>query len=133
MTRRSVKQFAIVTGDSAHDFSDALNKKLLELEGKDITIDFYENFLGARIYWTEQIGEEPENIQEEYELVGAGFKCRQCPMFLETLKADGTHDARAKYGRCIDRNYAKVAADKCACEQLYQMIQEGDIVLCLAE
>jgi hypothetical protein len=133
MRNKSVKQFAIVIGDSAQQFTETLNKKLVELEGKDVTVDFYENFLGARIYWTEKIGEAPESIEEEYEMIGAGFKCRQCPMYYEALKADGTVDMRAKFGKCIMRDYCKVNGDQRACERLYDMIQRGEVQLCLAE
>lgn len=133
MKNRSVKQFAIVTGDSAHTFTETLNNKLQELEGKDVTIDFYENFLGARIYWTETIGTKPECLQEEYEMQGAGFICRQCPMYQEALKADGTADARAKFGRCMRKNWAKVNGQSRACEKLYEMIQNEEVQLCLTK
>lgn len=133
MRNRAVKQFAIVQADSAQTFTDELNKKLIELEGKDVTIDFYDNFLGARIYWVEKIGEAPESIQEEYEAIGAGFKCKQCPMHQESLKADGTVDARAKTGKCILKGYCRVFGEQNACEKLYEMIQNGEVKLCLAD
>ena len=133
MRKRVVKQFAIVQGDSAQTFTDELNRKLIELEGKDISIDFYENFLGARISWPENIGEEPETVEEEYEVLGAGFRCNQCPMFQLQLKADGTADSRAKFGRCILKDYGRVCGTSRACEKLYQMIQSGEVQLCLAD
>lgn len=133
MRNRSVKQFAIVQGDSAQSFTKALNEKLIELEGRDVSIDFYENFLGARIYWNEKIGEAPDCIEEEYEMIGAGFKCRQCPMYQVPLKADGSEDGRTKFGKCILKGYARVCGTQRACEKLYDMIQSEEVQLCLAD
>ena len=132
MKKKSVTQFAIVTGDSAQQFSDTLNAKLVELEGKDVAIDFYENFLGARISWTENLGDKPECLAEEYELVGAGFLCKQCPMYATPLKADGSIDQRTKFGKCMAKDYCKVLGEQRACEKLYQMIQSEEVVLCVA-
>lgn len=133
MVSKSVKQFAIVSGDSAQLFTEALNDKLIELQDKDVKIEFYENFLGARISWTEKIGQIPECIQDEYELLGVEFECRQCPMFSALTKADGTPDERARFGRCSGRDRAKVPADRRACEMLYQMITNEEVQLCLAD
>lgn len=133
MISKSVKQFAIVQGDSAQQFTEALNDKLVELRDKDVSIEFYEHFLGARIYWTERAFDIPETLGDEYELLGAGFVCRQCPMFMTALKADGTEDKRAKCGKCAARNKARVPAERRACEILYRMIKSEEVRLCLAD
>lgn len=126
MKKRSVQQFAIVTGDSAQTFTNALNEKLVELQGKDVSIDFYENFLGARIYWTV----EPESDEDDDEV--DFLKCYQCPFFALQLKADGTPDARAKFGRCVLRN-GKANGAMNACGKLYEMLKSGEVELCLAD
>ena len=133
MRTKSVQQFAIVAGDTAQTFTEALNSKLMELEGKDVSIDFYENFLGARIYWTVKLGEQPDCLEEEYEAQGAGFKCKQCPMYQEKLTADGSVDQRARFGKCILNNYSRRDGEMRACSKLYEMIQNGEVQLCLAD
>lgn len=133
MVSKRVKRFAIVKGDSAQQFTDALNEKLLELVDEDVTIEFYEQFLGARISWTEKIGDKPECLADEFELIGAGFVCSQCPMFSRALKADGTVDQRAKCGRCAARDNARVPAGRGACDILYKMILAEEVQLCLAK
>lgn len=126
----SYQQFAIVAADSAQSLTDQLNNKLKELKHKNPTVTF-EGMI-ARISYSEQEN-LPECLQEEYEMQGAGFLCKDCPMFKPIRKADGTIDERMKIGECPVSKYGKTRADGRACEDLFEMIANGRVKLCLAE
>ena len=130
MKRESFQQFAIVANDSAHILTEELNALLYELRDKHPTVTF-EGMI-ARVSYEERT-EEPEALSEEYEAAGVRLTCGRCPMFLAALKADGTEDNRNKYGTCPCSKYGRVKRDARACEKLYQMINDGEVQLCLAK
>lgn len=130
MKRESYQQFAIVQGDTAQLLTEQLNATLRELRHKSPAVTF--EGLTARVSYTEQ-EEAPEDLQEVFELEGAGFFCSMCPFFQATVKKDGTVDSRNKHGLCPITKYGKTRADSRACERLYQMIMNGEVKLCLAD
>lgn len=129
MRATSIQQFAIVASDSAQSLTEELNKKLVELKGKNPTVTF-EGMI-ARISYEESV-EEPEEPFEVVQREGL-FKCQDCPFFQATLKADGTEDRRAKFGECQFAHFGRASRDARACERLYQMIDRGEVRLCLAD
>jgi hypothetical protein len=130
MKRESYQQFAIVSADSAQLLTEKLNATLKELRHKDPAVTF--EGLTARVSYTER-EEAPEDLQEVFELEGAGFFCGMCPFFKAMTKKDGTADSRNKHGLCPMSKFGKTRADSRACERLYQMIMSGEVKLCLAE
>lgn len=129
MISRSYQQFAIVAGDSAQTLTDRLNEKLFELRDKNPTVTF-EGMI-ARIMYEEREA-DPESLEEEYELQGVRISCQDCPFFSPILKADGTVDGRIKYGDCPFTEFGRTPRDGRACEQLFQMINSGEVQLCVS-
>ena len=128
MKCRSYQQFAIVAADSAQSLTEQLNAKMVELADKNPTVTF--EGLIARIMYTER-ETSPENLGEEYELQGVRLTCQDCPMFKPILKSDGTVDGRIKYGDCPNTEYGRTYRDSRACAKLFQMMNSGEVRLCL--
>ena len=129
MKCRSYQQFAIVAADSAQSLTEQLNAKLVELADKNPTVTF--EGLIARIMYTER-ETAPEDLGEEYELQGVRLTCQDCPLFEPILKADGTVDGRIKYGDCPNTEYGRTYRDSRACAKLFQMMNSGEVRLCLS-
>lgn len=130
MRRESFQQFAIVASDSAQILTEKLNAKLYELRHKNPTVTF--DGLIARISYTETT-EGCEDLTDEYRLKGVNLSCQDCPLFQPIKKADGTEDKRIKWGDCIHAHMGRTSRDKGACDKLFQMINSGEVRLCLAE
>ena len=130
MKSESYQQFAIVQGDSAQVLTEKLNAKLFELRSKRPTVTF--EGLIARISYTETF-EQCEDLRDEYALKGVRLTCQDCPMFSPIRKADGTEDKRVRWGDCPHGTMGRTFRDARACDKLYQMINSGEVRLCLAE
>lgn len=130
MKCESFQQFAIVQADSAQVLTEKLNAKLYELRQKNPTVTF--EGLIARISYTETL-EECENLTDEYKLKGVNLTCQDCPLFRPLKKADGTEDKRVKWGDCEHAHMGRTCRDGRACDKLFQMINSGEVRLCLAE
>ena len=128
----SYQQFAIVDGDSAQQLTDRLNKKLYELRKKQPTVTF--EGLIARISYTED-ERIFEDVSDEYEAAGIKLTREMCPLFRPVLKSDGTIDTRAKWGGCeySPFGYGQTSKESRACNRLFEMINSGEVKLCLAE
>lgn len=129
MISRSYQQFAIVAADSAQVLTDALNAKLYDLKDKNPTVTF--EGLIARIQYTES-EQVPESLAEEYEAQGVRLTCQDCPLFVPALKADGTEDLRAKRGGCPYAEYKRTSKDSPACDEIFKMLNDGRVKLCLS-
>lgn len=132
MRRESYQQFAIVTGDTAQALTEQLNAKLRELQHKNPTVTF-EGMI-ARISYIED-ARICEDLSDEYEEAGIRLTCKDCPLFEPMRKADGTIDKRAKWGRCdySPFGYGQTAKDVRACKRLFEMMNSGEVKLCLAD
>ena len=130
MRTKSYQQFAIVVGDSAQSLTEQLNVELFKLREKSPTVEF--DGLTARISYTETV-RVAEAIDEEYAMAGVSLSCQDCPFFNPRRKADGSEDLRAKRGGCQFAPYGQTFRDRPACERLFQMLNRGEIRLCLAE
>lgn len=128
----SYQQFAIVNGDSAQQLTDRLNEKLYELRKKQPTVTF--EGLIARISYTED-ERIFEDVSDEYEAAGIKLTCQMCPLFHPVLKSDGTIDKRAKWGGCeySPLGYGQTSRESRACNRLFEMINSGEVKLCLAD
>lgn len=129
MISRSYQQFAIVAADSAQVLTDALNAKLYDLKDKNPTVTF--EGLIARIQYTES-EYVPESLAEEYAAQGVRLTCKDCPLFVPALKADGTVDLRAKRGGCPYAEYKRTSKDSPACDEIFKMLNDGRVKLCLS-
>ena len=130
MKQLSYQQFAIVQGDTAQSLTEQLNAKMKELHGKHPTVSF--EGLIARISYTED-ATEAECLADEYEQKGVQLTCQECPCFTPKLKADGTIDRRSKEGDCPYSRYKHTFQDAPACNKLFEMINTGEVRLCLAK
>lgn len=130
MKSESYQQFAIVAEDSAQRLTEKLNAKLFELRGKSPTVTF--EGLIARISYTETL-ETCEDLRDEYALKGVRLTCQDCPLFSPIRKADGTEDHRVKWGDCEHAQLGRTYRDAAACDRLFQMINSGEVRLCLRE
>lgn len=130
MVNESYQQFAIVKADTAQLFTDSLNAKMYELRQKNPTADI-KNETFAVISYTET-SSTPEDVSEEYELEGLRITCKDCPLFEPIYKADGTEDGRIKYGNCPLCEYGRTYKAGRPCNELFQMINRGEVKLCLS-
>ena len=130
MKSESYQQFAIVASDSAQVLSEKLNAKLYELRHKQPTVTF--DGMIARISYYETV-ETCEDLRDEYALKGVRLTCQDCPLFSPIRKADGTEDHRVKWGDCDHAHLGRTYRDAAACDRLFQMINSGEVRLCLRE
>lgn len=130
MRIESFQQFAIVKADSAELLTDRLNTKLYELRDKRPTVTF-EGMI-ARISYTEDTRVK-EDLCDEYEEIGVRLKCGQCPLFRPQLNRDGSVDRRAKWGGCdfSPLGYGQTNRESSACNRLFEMLNSGEVRLCL--
>lgn len=131
MCAYSIKQFAIVRSDSADDFEQQLNDRLMKISTKypDVTFSETGSYMIARIGYMKEIEVEEKPIEEK----GIRFRCWQCPIFKPILTERGTVDKRCKYGDCEHSLYGRTSRDAAACQLLYTMIMNGNIRLTLIE
>ena len=130
MKHLSYQQFAIVQGDTAQSLTDQLNAKMKELHSKSPTVTF--DGLIARISYVEE-AKAAETIADEYEERGVRLTCQDCPVYQPDTKADGTIDKRSKHGKCPFAHYGYTFRDTPACNKLFEMLNTGEVRLCLAE
>lgn len=132
MRRECFQQYAIVAADSAQSLTEQLNSKLRELQDKRPQVTF--EGLIARISYTENVY-LMEELADEYEAVGIKLSCQDCPMFQPVRKMDGTIDKRAKWGGCeySPLGYGQTTKESKCCSRLFEMINSGEVKLCLAE
>ena len=132
MRSESYQQFAIVSGDTAQSLTEQLNAKLYELRDKFPKVTF--EGLIARISYSENFT-KCEDLSDEYSEIGINLTCQRCPLFQPVLKADGTIDKRSKWGGCdySPLGYGQTCKTSRACNRLFEMINSGEVTLCLAE
>lgn len=125
-------QYATVKANTAALFTSKLNEEVYKLKDKEPNVKFSEaDPLCAYIEYVESEN-RPETIEEVEALEGIRFVCEQCPHFSPILKADGTVDARVKYGDCdYDGNeFGRTIKSSPACPHLYELLQEGGVKIC---
>ena len=127
MKEERFQQYAIVQSDSAEILTERLNQKLRELKDKDPVVSF--DGTTARIQYVER-SSVPEDIEDEWRLKGVCLTCESCPYFKPNAKSDGSVDMRSKKGMCL-RLETRQLRDMPACDELYRMLREGEVGLCL--
>ena len=127
MKATSIQQFAIVRGDTASDFEEQLNARIMELS------DFHPEvrFDGLTAYISYKLTQyEPETQAEANQLKGIDFRCEDCPMFDEIRNEAGEIDRRYKYGNCEVAERGRTYKDTEACDYLFNLIRSGRVGLC---
>lgn len=124
----SYPQFCIVEADSAQGLTEELNRILKDLKDKEPNVTF-EGSRIARIAYMETDRNIPEELSDEYRLQGVKLTCDDCPYFERAKKRDGTEDLRKNFGTCPF--YGLEHKRSSACEKLFQMINSGEVKLCL--
>ena len=127
----SYPQFRIVQCDTAQELTEELNSILKELKdyGPEVTFEG----LTAHISYMEHEDAIPENLVDEYKVKGVNLYCEDCPYFERITKKDGTVDHRKKIGLCPFASRGTTYKDCSACDTLFQMINSGEVGLCLKD
>lgn len=124
------QQFAIVQGNTAQQLTNRLNRKLYELRNSDPSVTF--DGLTARIsYYVTDTEDNP--LETVFESSGLKLKCKDCPLFEPLKKRDGTPDRRTSFGLCRFAAEGQTLASSKACKKLFEMINDKEVKLCLAE
>lgn len=129
MNKSSYLQYAIIADDSAEILTDKLNAVLYRLRDKRPTTTFDGMVAHVAYYETET---KPETLGDEYEAQGVRLTCELCPLFSPITKADGSIDRRIKYGDCPICEFGRAYKDARVCDSLLQMINNGEVKLCLS-
>lgn len=131
MRKETIKQFEMIRETDPELFKDKLNETMKRLKDQkpEAKIGIEGDTLDALIAYEEPISIEDREPQD----AGVKFVCEECPMFKPNTKADGTPDMRSKYGSCPHATMHRTWRTSSACEFLYQMIKNGDIILALKE
>lgn len=130
MRYSSYTQYCIVTGKTAQELTEQLNAKLYELRAKHPDVTF--EGLIARIAYQEE-EDVPESLADEYRMQGVKLTCYDCPYFGPTLNRDGSENQRAKKGTCPFKDYKIAYKDAAACNRLFEMLNSGEVRLCIAD
>lgn len=129
---KRIKQYAIVSSDSASIFEQLLNEKLMGLpdSNPDVKIDIGERFT-AVINYTMMV----EYVEEKAEPKDTGirFTCEECPYFEPKRKKNGDIDERCKVGFCSKAEHGGTYKTGRACNVLYNEIRNGGMKLCFTE
>ena len=129
MKTSKVKQFGVIRETDQDVFETKLNETMMRLAGgnPEAKVDMSGDVLKALIeYYEKVVFEDPSEEEKTIR-----FTCGDCPMFSPPLKSDGTPDLRTKWGRCPHADMHRTRTWSSACEVLYKMIKNGDIVLAL--
>lgn len=130
MRNERFTQFAIIRDSSPEILTDKLNLKMYELRHKSPSVEI--NGDQALIRYTEEIA-EPECLEDEYRAKGIRLTCGDCPFFEPARKADGTIDARAKWGECPHAHLGRTSATSPMCEVIFEMLNNKEVRICLAD
>ena len=130
MKRFVYEQFSVIKENNAEDFTEHLNEKLCELRAYNPIVQFSE--ADPLCAYIKYIVDEsiPETIIEASAAEGIRFRCRQCPNYQAPKRADGEIDQRKRYGYC-EFCESKVYRDASACEELYRLIADRNVVVCV--
>ena len=135
MKRSCYEQFVTVRADSTSLFDKQLNEEVYRLRDKNPVVKFSESIpLYAHIKYVEDVN-IPESVLDEYEILGVGFVCGQCPYFKPIKNGKGNEDGRRKVGDCFyeGNEFGRSFKNTPACEHLYELIKEGGVKLCFTE
>ena len=130
---KSCSQFAIIRDRSASTFEEKLNARLEELIDNDPSVTFADadGDMIARISFTKKVEFEREVLPKSE--TGIRFTCGDCPNLTPILTQKGTVDGRVKYGNCPYARFGRSFRSTPACDVLYNMIENGEVRLCLSE
>lgn len=124
MTVKRGQRVEIVSGISASDFQENLNKTLQRFDTQGIKYDMQlspqTGFVAYIVY--ENVMQIAETIKDEFEMRGEKHACIECPYYTRPI------DGRVKYTRC--RNGKGICRkDSDCCNDFYEKLLNGEIEL----
>ena len=116
------KRATIIAASTAEEFQQKLNKELTKLDSKKIKYELtFNNQMGFCAYIVSQhTVMVPEDLEDEFELIGISCKCKQCPKWVHPTKGN------VKYTHCPVTGRLCSAESK-ACEQFYEWLRDGEV------
>ena len=127
MKTTNVQQIKVIYATTAAEFQEAFNKAQQELAGKNPSVQF--NMAEghcAYITYTES-KDIPETLEDEFELAGASYHCRNCPKFEWPRVASGEVSKVKKRGSCPVATYGIAYRNGRACDFFYRSLVQGEI------
>lgn len=124
MTYAGSKQVKIIMANSPEEFEKKLNRELAILDKSRTKYDLQFNHnLGLCAYIvSERTVEIPENIIDEFGLIGERHTCGECPFWEKPTRGN------VKYTRCSKTPGIHAKHSSC-CERFYEMLLSGEIVI----
>ena len=122
MKTTKVEQYAFIRMNE-EGFEEKLNETIRTLSDLKPEVSFTDSM--ARIKYIEEIEVEEPAPKE----IGCKFTCGDCPNLQPILNRKGLPDGRIKYGDCPYSELGRAWKSNEACDILYTMIKNGDIVL----
>ena len=112
----------VVTAGSGEEFETKLNAVLEELAEKGRKQELTFNLAAGHCAYIryEETHMIPETIQDEYELRGECYACRDCPHYVPSM------DGRRKWSIC-DYIGERTTAKSAACEWFYKKLAKGEL------
>lgn len=122
MTTHGGKRTTIIVATTAEEFQDKLNKALAKLDAQrtKYTLEFNHSLGFCAYIVSEHQTLIPENVEDEFELIGVRHKCGECPHWVHPTKGN------VKYTRCPVVGGIRGMNSPC-CEQFYDMLLNGEI------
>ncbi len=127
MKHASYQQIRVISCNDPLEFQRQFNAAQAELATKNPTVQF-NMAQGHCAYITYTITKDiPETAEDEFELSGIRYRCRNCPEFEWPMKKDGTIHRSKKRSTCRFAEYGIANRDEAACEHLYRGIAQGTL------
>ena len=124
MTTQGGKRTTIIVATTAEEFQDKLNKELARLDAArtKYELEFNHNLGFCAYIVAEHKTLIPEDLEDEFELIGERHTCIECPYWVHPTKGN------VKYTRCEIVGGIRGAKSPC-CEHFYQGLLDGTIEL----
>lgn len=130
MKSERFEQFRVIREANAEMLTDRLNRAMYELRHKSPSVEV--NGDQALIRYIEE-ETEPEGIADEYIAKGVRLTCADCPYFEPKRNADGTIDARSKWGDCPHAHLGRTSATSSMCEVIFEKLNNKEARICLVD
>ena len=116
------KHFVVVEAETGQEYAQLVNAYYANTELRNVEVDHRErhNFCAYVTY--EEVERVPEDLKDEYELMGVAFTCGDCP------HRQHTEDRRVKRFACNAGVEAYVCKCDPACNRFYEELQAGKLL-----
>lgn len=122
MKYSSYDQIEVVSSASPAEFQTLFNSKMQEHAAQKPRVEFVhrEGLFCAYIIYEFEV-RIPETVEDEYELQGIRYRCKDCPLH------EPETDGRRRSYECRYSDLARTGMDSCACEVFYRALKRGEI------